>query len=185
MDGSSAITTPDEPRGCWSYIPGCVNGFSLSLWLKYTVYPPNCDDYGIVSSLHSVEAGGFFLASYTCGGTEMSSGIVDHINGKYMSINNPAPPLSTWTHYVFVIDYVINGDPILKMYQNGIFLGLQSKAFWPAGDRVPTNDPKNVLIFGSRYADVEENLHTAADIDEVLLFDYILEQADVTLIFNA
>ncbi len=69
MDGLSAITSPDRKMGCWSYIPGCVYGFSLSIWLKYAAYPPTCEDYGIVSSLHSTEAGGFTVGSWTCGGT--------------------------------------------------------------------------------------------------------------------
>ncbi len=151
----------------------------------FTAYPPDCNDYGIVSSLHSVEAGGFFFASWTCSGTTMGFGIVDHIDGKYKNIDHAAPGLNTWTHYVFTVDYIMGGDPIIKMYQDGIFLGAKSVGFWATGDKPPTSNPRNELVFGSRFVNVQENLDTVIDIDEVLLFDYSLEQSDVTLIFNA
>ncbi len=175
--------TADCIRGCWSYLPDCVNGFSLSVWLNYAVYPTQCEDYGIVSSLHSEEAGGFFFVTWTCGSTKMGFGIVDHIDGKYKNIEKVAPPLNTWTHYVFTVDYVHGNDPIMNMYQDGTLQSV-SVQYWDGGDKPASDNPRNILIFGNRFVN-DEYKHNSIDIDDVLLFDYSLDQSHVTLLFNA
>ncbi len=173
LDGNTVLRMGPWTTGCWRYIPECVNGMSLALWLKVTQIPTwNNRDHGIISTLNSGKGNGFFLAIWTFSGDlEIGFGIFDPNDGLYKLFT--VSPISTgsWHHYVFDITYDTE-NPIFNGYFDSI---TKSSSIWSVNKGFSPSDTfRDVIVFGNMYADYPNSYMPSVMIDEVLMFNYTL-----------
>ncbi len=190
LDNSSAVTTENWSTGCWRFIPDCIDGLTVAIWIKFLaepVYKVPCVACGIISSFQHNKASGFSLTSWNCspGFKHISLAILDPYDGKYLYTATPLPTLNTWTHYVFTLDYVTSGNPMsmFKMYQNGVIVVSPLSNHYSVWDKPASIEIRDTLIFGNGFVDYDAD-HPNVVIDNVLMFNYSLNIAQVDKLYH-
>ncbi len=185
LDGSSAVLTGPWPYGCWRHIDGCVDGLSLSIWMKFNAYPTECRDYGIISSLNENLGNGFFLLTWNCGSSLMGFGIREPDTGTSKHVQTSMPSLGVWCHHVYTMAYNLGTTPSIKLYIDGSF-ETDTVIECCQSDATASNTIRDVLIFGNRYADNYQTYYYYSHmiIDDVAIFEHILSPAEAAMIYN-
>ena len=173
--------------GCWRDIPNC-NGMSLALWLKFNAYPTTKEEfYGIVSSLETGLANGFFLRMWdhtTYGGKELTFGFLRSGSTEGVWVDSAFPTLGVWSHWVYTMSYI--GSPHIKAYKDGVPATVNEYeccSIFGASDF----GTKERLAFGNYFVDDIVGGHPYYPdivIDDVLIFDFILSAAEVSMVYN-
>ncbi len=161
---------------------------SLAVWIKPNAYPETESEYyGIISSVKHGLANGFSLKiwdSPNWGGREITFGFFRSGNGKIVFIDSPFPDLGHWSHWVYTVNYSAE-PPILAYKDNAPDTTANLHECCPMG--LSDGILKNELVFGNLYVD-NTTIHPYypnIEIDEVLIFDYILSNSEVNLVYNA
>ena len=167
-----------------------MDGFSLALWIKFLDEPTidnPCLAHGIVSSFHSNKASGFSLTSWSCIGNfkHIVLGILDPYDGKFLYKGDTLPNLNIWVHYVFTLDYVPGGNhaTMFDVYKNGVIVASPQSNHWPPFDQPASVETRDILVFGRGLVDADADRPKVV-IDNVLVFNYSVNAAEVYLLYN-
>lgn len=100
-----------------------------------------------------------------------------------MWVDSPFPTLGQWSHWVYTLKST--DTPPITAYKNNAPATVDENECCPVYSLDSTL--KNELVFGNHYVDnhVGHPYYPDVDIDEVLMFDYILSAGEVTLLYNA
>ena len=168
-----------------------MNGFTLAVWVKAIALPITssypCTMVGLISSFESNKAGGLSLTSWYCGSNFLNIvlAILDPYNGKFLYMGDDFPNLNVWVHYVFTLDYVINGDfnTMFKVYKDGSLVSNPVANHFPPWDKPASAEIRDVLVFGRGFVDHNSD-HSNVIIDNLQMFGYSVNQNETSKLFN-
>ncbi|GAA3867431.1 LamG domain-containing protein [Streptomyces lacrimifluminis] len=176
LDGVDDYAATDSP------VLNTGKSFSVSVWAKLPSDHPASGNVAVAQS-GSNTSGFEIYYSTSLGGWVFLRHSVDALGGTAARAVQPACPagdttclesrLNTWTHLVGVFD---NVNHVMKLYVNGKLVGTAPfTAPWDARGRT-------FLGAASHYGTVENFFK--GSLDEFQLFDYQLEDAQVTRLHN-
>ncbi len=174
--------------GCWTHVRDCINGFSVTLWLKPNSQPTDNYLRGIVSTITAYNTNGFAVYYIKDSGVaKIGFTVRDYVKDKAYSIEGPFTDTGKWTHYTFTCNFpsTSQGPTLIGFKNSNIFPDLTRSSITKS---YQDNDC-NRLVSGwyfigdapftyslSKYADVV--------IDDIFIFEGVLSESEAGQAMN-
>ncbi len=186
LDGLHALDYLGGPLnvGCWRQPSTCVEGFSITMWLKIHSFPTNhLDGEGILTSLPDDSGEGFsiFLLKWNTDQILKFEVPVTSQGESYDREVQVNPPLNTWTHYMMAYKLNDTSDPA---YQITAFINGQLVQGWTGGDTAPVNSVvADKIVVGRRLVNSDAD-YADCSLSSVMIFDGVLSANTVSDLYG-
>ncbi len=170
--------------GCWRQPSTCVEGFTITMWLKFHSFPTShAWGEGILTSLPDDAGEGFSIFVLKWNSDQILKFEVP-VTSEGVSYDREVqlnPPLSTWTHYTMAYRMNDTSDPA---YQITAYIDGQLVTGYTGGDSAPVNYVQaDRIVLGRRLVNSDAD-YCDCSLSSVMIFDGVLSANTVTDLYG-